>query len=129
MVDRLACELADQIAAIGTISGAYQSSRQCSPSRPIPVFAIHGTADNIIPYEGIPEWASAWAVRNGCDPGPVDIPHNVLIGEKKWMNCREGVEVILYTIQDLGHDWTHDLIDMGQTIWDFFESHPLENNP
>lgn len=129
MVDRLACELADRIAAIGTVSGAYQRPAECSPSRPVPVFAIHGTADTIVPYEGIPEWASAWAQRNGCDPEPADIPHNVLIGEKKWSNCREGADVILYTIQDLGHDWTHDLIDFGQTIWDFFEQHPLNSQP
>lgn len=129
MADRLACELADRIAAIGTISGAYQRSGQCSPSRPVPVFAIHGTADSIVPYEGIPEWAAAWAERNGCDPEPVDIPHNVLIGEERWSNCSEGAEVILYTIQDLGHDWTHDLINFGQTIWDFFEQHPLDSHP
>lgn len=129
MADRLACELADRIAAIGTISGAYQRSGQCSPARPVPVFAIHGTADNIIPYEGIPKWAAAWAERNGCDPEPVDIPHNVLIGEERWSNCSEGADVILYTIQDLGHDWTHDLINFGQTIWDFFEQHPLGSPP
>ena len=123
MVDRLACELADRIAAVGTISGAYQSSGQCSPSRPVPVFAIHGTADPIIPYKGIPDWAAAWAERNHCNPDPIDVPHNVLIRETKWSNCREGADVILYTIEDLGHDWTHDLIDMGQTIWDFFEGH------
>jgi len=127
MVNRLACELADQIAAIGTISGAYQST-ECSPSRPIPVFAIHGTADNIVSYKGIPEWASAWAQRNGCDPEPVEVVHNVLIGEKQWGNCRAGADVVLYTIQDLGHDWTHDLINMGQTIWDFFERHPLSKS-
>lgn len=129
MVDRLACELADRIAAIGTISGAYQRSGQCSPSRPVPVFAIHGTADPIVPYEGIPAWAAAWAERNGCDPEPAAIPHNVLIGEERWGNCNEGADVILYTIQDLGHDWTHDLINFGQTIWDFFEEHPLNSHP
>jgi polyhydroxybutyrate depolymerase len=125
MADRLACDLSDRIAAIGTISGAYQSTRNCSPSRPVPVFAIHGTADTIIPYEGIPAWASAWAERNGCDPEPVEIPHNVLIREEKWSNCRDGADVVLYTIVDLGHDWTHDLINFGQTIWDFFEQHTL----
>jgi polyhydroxybutyrate depolymerase len=83
MADRLACELADRIAAVGTVSGAYQRSAQCSPSRPVPVFAIHGTADNIVPYEGIPEQASAWAQRNGCDPEPVKVIHNVLISEKQ----------------------------------------------
>jgi polyhydroxybutyrate depolymerase len=129
MVHRLACDLADRISAIGTISGAYQSSGQCSPSRPVPVFAIHGTADNIIPYEGIPHWAADWAGRNDCDPEPAEIPHNVLIQETKWSSCREGADVILYTIQDLGHDWTHDLINMGQTIWDFFKAHPRVGIP
>src|SRR5215216_5771829 len=124
MVDRLACVLADRIAAIGTVSGAYQSSK-CSPARPIPVFAIHGTADPIVSYQGIPEWAAAWAQRNGCDPEPIDITHNVLISEKQWHDCKARADVVLYTIQDLSHDWPSDLIDVGQTIWDFFEQHPL----
>lgn len=123
MANRVACELADRIAAIGTVSGAYQSAN-CTPSHPVPVFAIHGTADNIVPYNGIPEWAAAWANRNGCNPEPVEIVHNVLILEQQWSNCDEGADVILYTIQDLGHDWTHDIINFAQTIWDFFEQHP-----
>jgi polyhydroxybutyrate depolymerase len=72
---------------------------------------------------------SLWAKRNGCDAPPTDIPHNVLIHEQRWINCRAGAEVILYTIEDLGHDWSHDLIDMGQTIWSFFKQHPLGSNP
>jgi polyhydroxybutyrate depolymerase len=128
MVNRLACELADRIAAIGTISGAYGASADCAPSRPVPVFAIHGTEDPIVPYEGIPDWALGWANRNGCDPEPLNIPHNVLIHEQKWSNCRAGADVVLYTIEDMGHDWTHDIINMGQTIWDFFAQHPLRTN-
>jgi poly(3-hydroxybutyrate) depolymerase len=118
-------ELADRIAAIGPVSGAYPSSGDCSPSRPIPVFAIHGTDDPIVPYSGIPEWAAAWAQRNGCDPEPVDVVHNVLITEKQWGNCEDGADVVLYTIQELGHEWTHDLINIGETIWEFFELHPM----
>jgi polyhydroxybutyrate depolymerase len=124
MVHRLGCELADRIAAIGPVSGAYQTTGRCSPSRPVPVFAIHGTADKIVSYRGIPEWAAGWAERNGCNPEPVEVVHNVLISEKQWQGCREGADVVLYTIQELGHDWTHDLINFGQTIWDFFEKHP-----
>ena len=124
MVHRLGCELADRIAAIGPVSGAY-SSGGCRPSRPVPVFAIHGTADPVVPYEGIPDWATAWAERDDCDPEPVEVTHNVLISEKQWKNCRANAEVILYTIVDLEHDWPGDLIDVGQTIWDFFEQHPL----
>ena len=127
MVDRLACVLGDRLAAIGPVSGAY-SSGICLPSRPIAVFAIHGTADNIVSYDGIPEWAADWARRNRCDPEPVDVPHNVLISETQWRNCAAGADVVLYTIQDLGHDWPSDLIDVGQTIWDFFEQHPLRSD-
>lgn len=122
MAVRAACELADLIAAAGPVSGAYSSGR-CSPSRPVPLFAIHGTADPIVPYEGIPEWARAWAERNGCRPEPVEVVRNVLIREKRWEACEAGADVILYTVQDLGHDWPKDLIDVGQTIWDFFEVH------
>jgi polyhydroxybutyrate depolymerase len=127
MVNRLACDLADRIAAIGPVSGAY-SSGGCSPSRPIPVFAIHGTGDNIVSYNGIPDWASVWAERNGCDPEPIEIPHNVLIGEKQWQNCDQQADVVLYTIQDLDHTWTHDIINFGQTIWEFFEQHPMNSS-
>jgi polyhydroxybutyrate depolymerase len=125
MAHRLACELADRIAAIGPVSGAYHAG-VCSPSRPVPVFAIHGTADPIVSYEGLPEWALAWAQRNGCNPVPVEVVRNVLISEKQWGACRERADVILYTIQDIGHDWPRDLIDVGQTIWYFFEQHPMD---
>lgn len=128
MANRLACDLAARIAAVGTVSGAYSSSR-CSPARPIPIFSIHGKVDKIVPYNGIPGWASAWAERNGCNPDPLDVPHNVLINEKHWTNCSEGADVVLYTIEDLGHEWTHDLINFGQTIWEFFEQHPMNATP
>ena len=141
MANRLACDLADRIAAIGTVSGAYRWSEECYPSRPVAVFAIHGAKDTIIPYNGypeakqppaayyaisvpIPQWASAWAKRNVCDPEPAEIVHNVLISEKKWSNCRAGADVVLYTIEDQGHEWPADLIDVGQTIWGFFVQHP-----
>jgi polyhydroxybutyrate depolymerase len=125
MVDRLGCELSDRIAAIGTLSGAYASSGRCSPSRPVAIFALHGTADPIVPYEGVPEWALAWAQRNGCDLEPTNLVRNVLISEKQWNNCRAGADVILYTIQDHGHEWPTELINAGQIIWEFFKEHPL----
>ncbi len=49
----LACKLADRIAAIGGVAGAYSTPwSECSPSRPVPVIAFHGDADPIVPYEG-----------------------------------------------------------------------------
>jgi polyhydroxybutyrate depolymerase len=88
MANRLACDLADRVAAIGSVSGSYQSGENCAPSRPVAIVAFHGTGDPIVPYNGfsasgampaayfiigtpVPQWASDWAGRNGCDPKPV----------------------------------------------------------
>lgn len=90
------------------------------------MFAIHGTDDKIVPYDGLPAWALAWAQRNDCNPEPVEVVHNVLISEKRWSNCRAGADVVLYTIQEHGHEWPSDLINAGQVIWDFFEEYPLK---
>lgn len=70
---RLACDLADQVAAFAPVAGGYLTAMDCRPSRPVPVVAFHGTADNLLPYTGIPPlleavhaWAESWAQRNGC---------------------------------------------------------------
>jgi polyhydroxybutyrate depolymerase len=142
MANRLACDLADSIAAVGSVSGAYQWSEECSPSRPVAVLGVHGTDDPVIPYNGfpamaneppaahfiigipIPQWASAWAKRNGCDEKPSSAAEGDQVTRQQWSNCRADTDVILYTIQGGGHGWTQ-AFDAAQTIWDFFVQHPL----
>jgi polyhydroxybutyrate depolymerase len=141
MANRLACDLSDRIAAIGSVSGAYQWSEECSPRRPVAVLGIHGTDDLIIPYSGypdakeppaayyaisipIPQWASSWATRNGCDPKPSSLDQSDRVTRDTWSNCRAGVEVILYTIRGGGHGWPESF-EGAQVIWDFFVRHSL----
>jgi len=51
----LGCELADRIAATGTVAGAFVLPfEECAPSRPMPLIAFHGTADPIVPFLGGP---------------------------------------------------------------------------
>jgi polyhydroxybutyrate depolymerase len=141
LANRLACDLSDQIAAIGSVSGAYRWSESCSPTRPVPVLGVHGTEDTVIPYNGyqdgslppmvygmvdtpIPQWASAWGARNGCDHEPARLEQSAQVTKEQWNHCRESAEVILYTIHGGGHSWTY-AIDAAQIIWDFFVQHPL----
>jgi polyhydroxybutyrate depolymerase len=138
--NRLACDLADHIAAIGTVAGAYEEPEDCYPSQPVAVFSMHGTADPIITYDSfrnmnqapatysrismpIPQWASAWAIRNGCDPHSSEVIHEPLISEMHWSGCRAQADVILYSIEGGGHEWPGKLMDVAQTIWDFFVQH------
>jgi polyhydroxybutyrate depolymerase len=139
MVHRLGCEMADRFAAIAPVSGAYLLSEICSPSRPLPVLAFHGTGDRIVPYDGagkalppIPTWAARWADRDGCDGASrVFFDQDVVLGER-WSDCDGQAEVLLYTIDGGGHTWPGalalpgaDTIDASATMWDFFVAHPL----
>ncbi|KAK3181681.1 hypothetical protein K4F52_007059 [Lecanicillium sp. MT-2017a] len=73
-----------QFAAFAPISGAFYTdvygNDRCHPARsPLPMFEVHGTADNVIPYGGgdgrggklpaIPDWLNQWSGRNQCN-GP-----------------------------------------------------------
>ncbi len=147
MANRLACDLADRIAAIGPVSGAYPPEGGCNSSRPVAVIAFHGTADPVIPYNGIgnqgappaayfafgipiPQWASAWAERNGCTSIPAVILDEAYLNGSEWGECRGKAEVILYSIPGGGHGWPggsgSDPVNFSaaQMIWDFFVAHP-----
>ncbi|WP_189094070.1 alpha/beta hydrolase family esterase [Nocardia jinanensis] len=47
----LGCQLAERIAAIAPVAGLSDFA-WCDPARPVPVIALHGTADPIVAYEG-----------------------------------------------------------------------------
>jgi polyhydroxybutyrate depolymerase len=142
MANRLACDLAERIAAIGPVSGAYQDIMHCSPSQPVAVVSMHGTGDAVIFYNGfgvngsspqvyfavgtpIPQWASAWAERNGCGLKASTFFQEDPVSGQRWNGCRAGADVILYTIRDGDHGWpSPDAgFDVAQTIWDFFRQH------
>ncbi len=111
MAYRLACERAERIAAFGTVAGAFSNiPNGCAPERPVPVMALHGLADRVVPFEGVwpllpsvGEWVAAWANRNGCEGLPRDEPlfeRGVHVEQ-----CAEDAEVILITGAELGHTW------------------------
>jgi polyhydroxybutyrate depolymerase len=148
MVNRLGCDLADRLAAIGPVSGAYETTTACSPSRPVPVIAFHGLDDPVVYYNGfrppgqihdayfaigtpIPQWASAWADRDGCSFPSAAVPAAAPLTGQAWGDCAAGAEVVLYTVDGGGHGWPGGPgepagdFSAAQMIWDFFLRHPL----
>lgn len=76
---RMACDHADLIASIASLAGAtFDNPSACTPSEPVHVLQIHGTADDVIAYDGgciIPfflcqpgaeESVRAWSQYNQC---------------------------------------------------------------
>jgi len=144
MTDRVGCDLADVIAAIAPVAGAYNFWQNCNPSRPVPVLAFHGLDDNVVPYEGgspkimepsIEEWAAAWAARNECSSTPgVTTPADT-VTVRTWSGCQNNADVILYTLANHGHSWpgsptmpksiTSQAVNANDVMWEFFKAHPM----
>lgn len=142
MVNRLGCELADRIAAIGPVSGDYANSEFCTPTRPVAVVAFHGTLDPTIPYNGfglpgqlhesytrigtpIPTWAASWGERDGCGPKSAIVFREGPVSGQEWNGCQAGTSVLLYTIDGGTHQWPV-AVDAAKLIWDFFVQHSLK---
>ncbi|MBC03389.1 MAG: hypothetical protein CMJ34_08830 [Phycisphaerae bacterium] len=79
---RMACDHSDLIASIASLAGAtFDNPSNCTPDQPVHVLQIHGTADDVIRYDGsciIPfffcypgaeESISIWSQYNQCDGG------------------------------------------------------------
>lgn len=120
MANRLVCERADLVSAIAPVAGTLGAAFPCSPSRPVSVMAVHGTADPVVPYGGgtmngrggtsdivsAPALAERWRELDRC-PGPlVDDPAgNGEIREVTATGCAGNTEVTLVSINGGGHTW------------------------
>ncbi|MBK8026612.1 MAG: poly(3-hydroxybutyrate) depolymerase [Chloroflexi bacterium] len=150
MSNRLACEMADRIAAIGTVAGAYPELEEgCNPSRVVPVISFHGVVDPIVPYEGaedmglpdINEWIQDWAARATCTEAESTTggtPDAVTV--TTYTACQDDAEVVLYSIPDGGHTWpgglelpeflvgkTRQDIDATAIMWEFVKRFAIES--
>lgn len=143
---RLACELADRIAAIGPVAGTMAVDA-CSPSRPVPVIHFHGTSDFIVPYNGggasgsdsVNDTIAGWVARNGCkDAAPAVVFENGDSKCEEYQQCDDGAAVRLCTVDGGGHQWpggesasglagklTQDII-ASEEMFKFFAEHPMK---
>jgi polyhydroxybutyrate depolymerase len=123
MAYRMACDHADQIAAIASLAGAmFADVTKCAPKAPVSVLQIHGTADTVIDYMGgmnqghaypdAPTTVADWATLNGCAmPPDTSAPHldldASLVGDEtsvtRYAGCEPGGQAELWTIQGGAH--------------------------
>jgi polyhydroxybutyrate depolymerase len=139
---RIACEAADLVAAVAPVAGVLGiDAAACNPSRPVPVMHFHGTSDVIVPYGGNPligyvsvaETIDGWAARDGCSGAPsVTFTNGSAHCETR--ACAEGTEVVLCTIDGMGHCWPGRAtclftastdISATEAMWPFFQKFAL----
>lgn len=118
MAYRLACDVAGRFAGIAALA-ATMVLDDCSPSRPVSVIAIHGTADGVVPIEGgriaggatrpapaANAVAERWASLDGCASSPRTESRGG-VTTVAWGECAAGARVQLVTVDGGGHNWFH----------------------
>ena len=81
MAHRMACERSSRIAAVVSLAGAtFNDASRCTPTEPVAVLQVHGTADATIAYAGgnnigtvypgADTSVARWAVNDRCASAP-----------------------------------------------------------
>jgi polyhydroxybutyrate depolymerase len=125
MAYRLACELSDRIAAVGSVTGTMITDiyASCAPEYPMPVIHFHGTGDDISSISGGPGWVSLkqtiglWRTINNCSDKMINIvpntdPEDNTTARLFSFDCPEA-RLDYYIIKNGGHTWPG-------TPYDFF---------
>jgi polyhydroxybutyrate depolymerase len=140
---RMACDHAEEIAAVATLAGAmFADVSRCKPSAPVSILQIHGTADTEVLYEGTtmaPGYPSAattvkdWAELDGCASTPdtsappldldVALPGAETRVERYAQGCKPGGGAELWSIQDGLHIPALSA-DFREKLIDFLYAHP-----
>lgn len=140
---RMACDHADAVAAIVSVAGAtYLDQDRCQPSEPVSVAQVHGTADEVIPYDGgilaeqrfpsAPGTVALWAGYDGCSgervaaEGRLDLDASVPDAETTvsgFEGCPQGVAVELWTVAGAPHVIA-PTASFALSVLDFLFAHP-----
>lgn len=131
MSSLVACELSDRVAAIAPVAGLLMPN-ECSPARPMPIVAFHGTADPLVAFEaeGAPPGADTlpfdeetqrnfeavnfqptvqafaeWGALEGCAEPPTEQQVSPSVRLQSYSRCDDGSTVQLYIVDGGGHTW------------------------
>lgn len=120
MTEIFACQSPTPLASVAVVSGTMTAPdiRNCTPSRPLPILYILGTADPRVNFNGAygQDSASAdfsyWAGMLACDTTkttrttlPVKISDGTSASLQSVAACTAGGNVQLYTVTGGGHAW------------------------
>ena len=127
--NRLACDLADKIAAIASVAATMPTTlpSNCHPARPISVLYMNGTKDPLVPIDGGPigdrlglrrgecislaDAVKFWTQANKTSLQPLSesLPDRLEDGTHVRRDVypagEDGTEVVVYTIEGGGHTW------------------------
>jgi polyhydroxybutyrate depolymerase len=142
----LACEASETFKAVAPVAGMIRQEilDDCNPTAEVSIFEIHGTDDNVTPFEGdpnnndnwgaypsIPETIEYWVTAFGLNLlesellPDLDPNDGSTVQSDKYGLDGGCSEVWLYTVEGGGHDWPGAFgnmdISASRSAWGFFE--------
>ena len=141
----LACQASDIFRAVAPIAGVMMKETfdTCSPSRPLPIFEVHGTNDEVSlfngdmensggwgPYLDLPATIAFWVELNGLTlkqssnlPNSAANDSSHIIFDRYWFETQNN-EVWFYTVIDGGHHWPGVQFDWWRSpmAWWYFRN-------
>ena len=126
----------DLIAAIGSVSGAMLDCYG-STNHPMPVVLLHGTQDDVLPYDGNTELASVqttldyWINFNNTSTSPSVTTDNsgaLSVQQSVYSGGDNGVNVEHYRYQGGEHVWfdaTYQGRNASELVWNFVSRYDI----
>jgi len=153
---RLACQLSERISAVASVAGVIAQTIANGPkaNHAMPVLLVHGTADEIVPYNGAYDWCSVeqtsayWTIFNLCTESDttllpeLDTLDGCSVEKIAHTRYSDSISVVLYKAIDGGHSWpggdtaylhlswgnigkTNGDINASAEIWNFVKTYRL----
>jgi polyhydroxybutyrate depolymerase len=128
---RLGCEMTDRLAAIAPVAGGYSPLGPCTPSRPLPVLEVHGTSDQVVPYEGkapdydgsVARFLGEWTELDACAGTAQRTTPSPGVTQLTWADCAGGSVVQHLRLAGTDHGWPG-----GDTAAAGLKNHPIPKN-
>lgn len=134
----LACEMSDQIAAIGSVTGLMfkKALINCKPTKPVPIMQIHGTSDPVVDYSGVDKVISYWVKHNKLNGTPTKsaIPDTnksdgSTVERFVYKGTSDDVEIQHLKVTGGGHDWPGHKGNMdikaSEEVWNFVKKYDI----
>jgi polyhydroxybutyrate depolymerase len=136
MTDRLACDLADKIAAAAAVAAPMPTNLadRCAPKRPMPYLLMQGTADPLVPAQGgqilgergvvlsTSATMQKWVGIDGCKATPArgsepDTANDgTSVSYETYSGCQKNSAVMLYLVEGGGHTWPGGLQYLPESL-------------
>ena len=110
---RMGCERPDLFAAVIPVAAGYKALDPCPAAARANFLDIHGTADTVVPYNGVPpdrkgsvpRFTARWAKRAGCSTTPHASHPQKLVTHLVYSGCAGGRRVEAYRLTGTQHGW------------------------